>query len=97
MPSTGLPAQLHLLSSPLSFGLDGIREGICRCCRQLVKRLKCYNSHGGVRVRPSSFGLLVLFLWDKTVNFSSDPRSETSYGDFVSKPSYCDARFGGKS
>ena len=38
--------------SSLSSGLDGIREGICRCCRQLVKRLKCYISHARV---PMSF------------------------------------------
>ena len=32
-------------------------RGICRCCRQLVKRLKCYNSHEeSVSVRrPLSF------------------------------------------
>ena len=54
-PAMGRPSSF--LSS-LSFGLDGIREGICRGCRQLVKRLKCYNSHRRVRalsVRPLSF------------------------------------------
>ena len=49
------PSCHSTFSSSSRSGLDGIREGICRCCRQLVKWLKSYKSHRDGRADAKLF------------------------------------------